>query len=119
MSSPGSSVSRLQLATALQTVGASFASYAEDLPATGSTACSSGAYVRKHNPATDFADVSPAANRPFTAFPSDPASLPTVTFVIPNLDHDMHDGSIGQADTWLCDRSAPMWTGPGPTTACS
>ena len=28
-------------------------------------------------------------------------SLPTVSFVIPNVDHDMHDGSIQQGDTWL------------------
>ena len=89
------------LAAALHTVDASFATYAEDLPATGSTVCSSGTYVRKHNAATDFADVSPAENRPFTAFPADPASLPSVSFVIPNLDHDMHDGTVGQADTWL------------------
>jgi acid phosphatase len=27
--------------------------------------------------------------------------LPTVSFVIPNLDNDMHDGSIAQGDTWL------------------
>ena len=29
------------------------------------------------------------------------ASLPTVSLVIPNLDNDMHDGTIAQADTWL------------------
>ena len=32
---------------------------------------------------------------------SDYASLPTVAFVIPNLDNDMHDGTIAQGDAWL------------------
>ena len=39
---------------------------------------------------------------PFSAFPmGNYASLPTVSFVIPNNDNNMHDGSIGQGDTWL------------------
>jgi hypothetical protein len=36
-----------------------------------------------------------------SAFPADPAALPTVSFVIPNLENDMHDGSVNQADQWL------------------
>jgi hypothetical protein len=27
--------------------------------------------------------------------------LPTVSFVIPNLNNDMHDGTVAQADAWL------------------
>jgi acid phosphatase len=38
-------------------------------------------------------------------FPSDYATLPTVAFVIPNLNHDMHNGkpaqSIPAGDAWL------------------
>jgi len=34
-------------------------------------------------------------------FPTDFTKLPTISFVIPNQDHDMHDGTINQADTWL------------------
>ena len=38
----------------------------------------------------------------FSAFPTtDFSSLPDVSFVIPNLNDDMHDGTIGEADTWL------------------
>jgi len=40
-------------------------------------------------------------NLPFTQLPSDYALLPTVSFVIPNLDNDMHDGSVAQGDAWL------------------
>jgi acid phosphatase len=29
------------------------------------------------------------------------ASLPTISFVIPNLDNDMHDGTIAEGDAWL------------------
>ena len=44
-----------------------------------------------------------ARSLPFSAFPapSNYASLPTVSMVIPNLDNDMHDGSIAQGDQWL------------------
>ena len=45
-----------------------------------------------------------AANRPFTAFPQgDYAKLPTVSYVVPNLDNDMHNGTVAQGDTWLKD----------------
>src|SRR6185437_804352 len=42
-----------------------------------------------------------AAGRSMTEFPSDFMRLPAVSFVIPNLDHDMHDGSVRAGDTWL------------------
>jgi phosphatidylinositol-3-phosphatase len=79
-----------------------FVGYAQSLPNAGSPVCTSGEYARKHAPWVNFADL-PAkrTNRPFTAFPRDYAHLPTVSFVVPNLDNDMHDGTIAQADTWL------------------
>ena len=39
-----------------------------------------------------------------SAFPTDFNQLPTVSYVIANDDHNMHDGPIGVADTWLHDR---------------
>ena len=33
--------------------------------------------------------------------PDDYANLPTVSFLIPNLCHDMHDCSIAEGDRWL------------------
>jgi acid phosphatase len=98
---PGSPFDSPNLATALSGGGLTFASFAEDLPAEGSLACTSGAYARKHNPASDFSNVASPANRPFTDFPSDFDRLPTISFVVPNLDHDMHDGTIQQGDQWL------------------
>ena len=88
--------------------GLSFRGYAEDLPSAGSTVCGSGKYARKHSPWVDFADVTPQKDLslPFAEFPKDFDKLPTLSFVVPNLDNDMHDGSIGKADTWLRDKFA-------------
>lgn len=81
--------------------GLTFTGYSEDLPAAGSTVCNSGQYYRKHNPWSDFGNIPTSANQPFTAFPTDYTTLPTLSFIIPNQTHDMHDGTIAQADTWL------------------
>ena len=42
-----------------------------------------------------------SANQPFTNFPTDFTKLPTVSFVVPNQQNDMHDGTIQQGDDWL------------------
>jgi acid phosphatase len=85
----------------LRAAGLTFAGYAEGLPHTGYSGCADGRYVRRHAPWTNFTDAPAALSRPFTALPRDYARLPTVSFVIPDLDHDMHDGTVAQADTWL------------------
>ena len=89
------------LGAQLISAGFSFAGYSEDLPAPGSPVCSAGKYARKHNPWVNFPSVPASANLPFSSFPADYATLPTLSFVIPNLANDMHDGSISQGDTWL------------------
>jgi hypothetical protein len=90
------------LASELLAAGYTFVGYAEGLPAAGSTVCSAGKYARKHVPWANFSNVPPASSLPFSAFPmGNYASLPTVSFVIPNNDDNMHDGSIAQGDAWL------------------
>lgn len=91
------------LASELRQAGYSFATYSQSLPEAGFTGCSSGAYARKHNPAANWqgTNVRPDQNLPFSAFPGSFDTLPTVAFVIPDLDHDMHNGSIATADRWL------------------
>jgi phosphatidylinositol-3-phosphatase len=93
------------LASELLAAGYTFGGFSEDLPAVGSPVCSVGKYARKHVPWVNFTNVPAATSVPFSAFNNrtDYASLPTVSFVIPNLDNDMHDGTITQADTWLFD----------------
>ncbi len=83
------------------TAGIGFAGYSESLPSVGSTVCTSGNYARKHNPWVDFSDVPSSDNLRFTDFPTDYSKLPAVSFVVPNLQNDMHDGSIQQGDAWL------------------
>jgi hypothetical protein len=83
--------------------GLSFAGYSEDLPAAGSLTVKSGEYARKHNPWSDFTDVPPTANLPFSQFPKDFTTVPTVSFVVPNQVHDMHSSFIKDGDRWLID----------------
>lgn len=96
------------LARQLLDAGKTFITYSEDLPYEGFNGESSGYYVRRHNPVTNWIGDGPnqvpaSVNQPFTAFPSDFNLLPTVSFVVPNLMNDMHDGSIAQGDQWMHD----------------
>ena len=104
------------LAAQLIAASKTFVTYSEDLPTVGyngGTYTSGGAnYVRKHNPVTNWMgtgtnQVPTTVNQPFTAFPASAnySTLPTVCYVVPNQDNDMHDGfpptNITTGDTWL------------------
>jgi acid phosphatase len=91
------------LGSQLRATGHSFAGYAEGLPRQGWTGCSAGAYARKHVPWVNFTNLPASVNRPLTAFPTRFRSLPTLSFVIPDLDNDMHDGSVATGDRWVRD----------------
>jgi hypothetical protein len=96
------SFSAPNLAADLIAAGQTFAGYAEDLPAAGSPACTAGEYARKHAPWTDFSNIPASVGEPFSGFPSrDFARLPTVSFVVANLCHDMHDCGVATGDSWL------------------
>jgi hypothetical protein len=84
----------------------SFTTYSESLPSVGYDGNTSGAYARKHNPAANWMgtgtnQIPTTTNQPFTAFPSTFTNLPTVSYVVPNLNNDMHDGSIATGDNWV------------------
>jgi hypothetical protein len=100
------------LAKFLIAKGLTFGGYSEDLPSVGfmgGTYKEGGkSYARKHSPWVHFDNIPKEVNMPFTDFPKDDYSkLPTVSFVIPNLDNDMHDGTIKQADDWLKENLDP------------
>ena len=83
-----------------------FIGYSEDLPSIGYHGADYGSYSRRHNPWVNWQNssvngIDSTLNVPFTEFPTDYNKLPTVSFVIPNNDHNMHDGSISAADMWL------------------
>ena len=102
--------------------GFTFAGFCEEIESAGATdwadydphsATNPGIYYRrKHNPWANWvAKVLPlpanqftgSVNRAFTQFPANFALLPTVSIVVPNQLHDMHDGSRKQGDDWLRD----------------
>jgi hypothetical protein len=98
---PKTKFSTSNLASELIEKKYSFAGYSEDLPTIGFNGESSGDYARKHNPWVNFTNIPQKANQPLENFPKDFNHLPTVSFVIPNLQHDMHNGTIKEADVWL------------------
>ena len=87
----------------LAAAGRTFAGYSESMPSDGYPGCTGGRYARKHNPWVNFSTVHASANLPLSAFPADPAGLPTLSFVIPNLCSDMHDCSVATGDAWARD----------------
>jgi hypothetical protein len=91
------------LGSQLLAAGLSFAGYSESMPLDGYTGCLSYPYARKHNPWVNFRRLSASVNRAFDGFPSDFSALPTVSIVVPNLCHDMHDCSRLVGDAWLQD----------------
>ncbi len=85
----------------LASAGKTYLGYMEDLPSVGFTGCTSANYVRRHNASIQMTNVAASTSVPWTQFPSDYTALPALSVVIPNLMHDLHDGSMAQADAWL------------------
>ncbi len=91
--------------------GHTFMTYSESLPFVGFNGASSGSYARKHNPAANWMgtgvnQIPAMTNQSFNVFPVlDFSLLPTVSFVIPNQNNDMHNGSdpyrMTNADNWV------------------
>jgi hypothetical protein len=95
--------STANLGSELVGAGLTYGSFAESMPSVGYTGCSAtGGYARKHVPSIDFTNVPSTDNMPFAGFwPTNYSTLPTVSMVIPDLNHDMHNGNILSADSWL------------------
>lgn len=105
---PGLPFSTPNLGASLFQAGKTFGGYSDGLPGVGSDVESFASYYRKHNPWANWQSPTPglnqfplAVNMPFTSFPADFTQLPTVSVVVPDQQHDMHDGTIAQADDWL------------------
>jgi len=109
--SPNTPFSTCNLGASLLANGYSFIGYSESMPSMGYLGVVSGNYARKHNPWSNWQGASvfsvpQASNQPYTSFPSNYDSLPTVSFVIPNLADDIHNPSdssvaIPNGDTWF------------------
>jgi hypothetical protein len=53
-----------------------------------------------HDPWEQFGE-SQNLGKDFSQFPTDFTQLPTVSFVVPNVNDDMHNGTVAQGDQWL------------------
>ncbi|CAL1519016.1 alkaline phosphatase family protein [Chitinophaga sp. MM2321] len=109
------------IAASVIRAGFTFKGFAETMPSVGflgcdnqrSTLTGSKLYARKHAPwvnwqGTQANGIPAEVSRPMTDFPKDFNELPTVSFVIPDMDNDMHNigtpgdtAAIQRGDTWL------------------
>lgn len=95
------------LSSLLTRAGFTFATYSESMPTVGFAGCMHGHYQRKHNPMVNWQgqNVAAESNLRFADFPTDYSKLPTVSFVVPDQQNDMHDGrepdTIIRGDQWL------------------
>ena len=109
-----STSSHNHLAYLLDKSSYSWKSYQEDILGTGCPINAINNYAPKHNPFVYFQDVSgnpPSSTsiyckthiRPLAELQKDlqTGNIANYIFITPNLQHDMHDGTIAQADTWL------------------
>ena len=95
--------------------GRSWRVYADSLPSIGFMGPNAGNYVKRHNPAVWYSDVmNDSAQQqnvvPFTQFAGDLASdnLPDYAVIVPDLQHDAHDGTPQMADQWLQQNIGPL-----------
>jgi phosphatidylinositol-3-phosphatase len=100
-----------------------FMGYAQTMPAAGFLGCTSGRsnvtvgslYARKHTPWVNWLGTGPncipaSLSVPMDDFPKNFKNLPTVAFVVPDMDYDMHNigyagdaAAIRRGDKWLKD----------------
>lgn len=109
------------LGAALLSKGLTFKGFAQTMPSVGYLGCQykqsdlTGGYLyaRKHAPWVDWQgtntnNIPASLSLPMSQFPKDFTKLPTVAFVIPDQDHDMHNigepgdsAAIQRGDQWL------------------
>ena len=103
----------------LDAAGLSWKIYAQSLPNAGYMGVQSGAYVKRHNPAPWYSTVIGSATEqkkmvPFSELATDMANgtLPNYSIIVPDLNNDAHNGSLGQADDFLSHQVAPVLNSP-------
>lgn len=103
----------------LTKAGVSWKVYADSLPSVGwmggDSPAGGTAYVERHNPAKWYSDVINSTTLqqnmvPFTQFATDIAAnrLPAYSIIVPDVNHDAHNGTLQAADTWLQGNIAPV-----------
>ena len=89
--------------------------YAQSLPSSGYMGDGPYPYVKRHNPAVWYSSVLNNTTDkqrvvPFTEFQQDlkAGTLPEYSVIIPDLTHDVHDGTLAQADAFLQQNIGPL-----------
>jgi len=107
------------LISQLVTANKTWKAYGDSLPEQGYIGGNERPYVKKHFPIAYFENVrnDPAQRKnlvPAEQFIADLRSqgLPDFSMLIPNLDHDAHDGSLKEADDWLRRYIEPLLANP-------
>jgi phospholipase C len=107
------------LISQLVTANKTWKAYGDSLPERGYIGGNERPYVKKHFPIAYFENVrnDPAQRKnlvPAEQFIADLKSqaLPDFSMLIPNLDHDAHDGSLKEADDWLRRYIEPLLANP-------
>lgn len=106
----------------LDKMGMTWKVYAQGLPSPGDMRHSdAGAYAVRHNPAIWYTDVingTAAYRQQHIVADADLSSdvannaLPSFAFVIPDVKHDAHDGTLAQADAYLQKTLTPLLNSP-------
>lgn len=101
------------LASYLNRAGISWKAYPEDIDGTNCPLANVRKYAVRHNPFVYFDDITDRNNpfaaecithiRPFSELEGDLENntVARYNFIVPNLNNDMHDGTIATADAWL------------------
>ena len=99
----------------------SWRAYMQDLPRPCFTGASAGDYAKKHNPFAYYTRVTGDPARcanivPLTRLTADErgATMPTFTWITPNLCNDMHDCSVSTGDRFLAGLVPPLLRALGP-----
>jgi phosphatidylinositol-3-phosphatase len=100
--------------------GRTWREYAESRPAQGWIGGDyDGVYVQHHSPFSYFSDVRNSTTQrqnlySMSQFRADVANrtLPAFSFVVPNNQHNTHDGTLATADDWLRSNIDPIFATP-------
>ena len=98
---------RPNLGSELLAAHLTFAAYSEALPAPGFMGCSAG-NVRAEARAMDALHQHPAAAAPAAGRAHVVRCVADVTFIVPDVDDDMHDGTVKEGDDWAAEHLTPL-----------
>jgi phospholipase C len=95
--------------------GESWKAYEESMPSNCDRS-DAGEYAVRHNPPAYYAALRGCSSLdvPYSTLGADldNRTLPSFSFITPNLIDDMHDGSLADGDTWLAHNLPPILNSP-------